>query len=407
VALPLDTREVQQRTVRMTFQQAGHDASAFNVFVSAQLPDGWLYRDYRIPVSGAEIQNATLRLRHELERIVFYHVREGGGASYPFAALDALTVDEGTARQASVPLADVGQQVWSMLFDGPRTPDELRRVAAGLRDLPHGSSLQVVLDNQQFIVPWALLYDMPGPITAETLDWSGFWGYRYRLDVLTPGQYPEPTIADDPIRLQLLFNDSAELRGFTSAQAEFVRQQLSKAHCAVAWGMEEFEQVLRNPGEATLWYCYCHGTHTGGAVQPHALASESALTFSSGQRLRLADLRRMRPARLSSRPLIFINACEGATQDAFYYDGFMPFFIEERGARGFIGTEVKAPQFLGHDFALEFLRAFARGQEVGEILWRLRRHYLETHHNILAFNYSLYGLGEVRLATPLLAQPRS
>jgi hypothetical protein len=76
----------------------------------------------------------------------------------------------------------------------------------------------------------------------------------------------------------------------------------------------------------------------------------------------------------------------------------MPYFIEEVGARGFIGTEVKAPVFLAHDVAVRFLTAFADGQPVGDILWHLRRHYLDTHHNILAFNYSLYCPGDVRLA---------
>jgi hypothetical protein len=56
---------------------------------------------------------------------------------------------------------------------------------------------------------------------------------------------------------------------------------------------------------------------------------------------------------------------------------------------------------LAHDLALAFLHEFAHGHPVGEIFWRLRRHYLDTHHTILAFNYSLYCLGEVRLGPPL------
>jgi hypothetical protein len=118
--------------------------------------------------------------------------------------------------------------------------------------------------------------------------------------------------------------------------------------------------------------------------------------------MRLADLRDLPVAALPHRPLVFVNACEGASQEAFYYDGFMPFFIEQQGARGFIGAEVKAPQLLGHDLALAFLRQFAQGRPVGEILWQLRRRYLDEHHTILAFNYSLYCLGEVRLAQPIL-----
>jgi hypothetical protein len=46
----------------------------------------------------------------------------------------------------------------------------------------------------------------------------------------------------------------------------------------------------------------------------------------------------------------------------------MSCFIEQQGARGFIGTEVKAPTLLAHDFALAFLSRFAQGQEVGTIL---------------------------------------
>ncbi len=134
-----------------------------------------------------------------------------------------------------------------------------------------------------------------------------------------------------------------------------------------------------------------------------ALAGESAVFFSGQQRIRIADLRRLPAGPLASRPLVFLNACAGATQDAFYYDGFMPFFIEQQGARGFIGTEVKAPQLLAHEFALEFLRMFGAGQPVGAILWQLRQHYLKEHNNILAFNYSLYCPGDVRLAEPLLA----
>jgi hypothetical protein len=37
-------------------------------------------------------------------------------------------------------------------------------------------------------------------------------------------------------------------------------------------------------------------------------------------------------------------------------------------------------------------------------MWRIRRDYLDQHNNILAFNYSLYCLSEVRLAEPLSDQ---
>jgi hypothetical protein len=271
----------------------------------------------------------------------------------------------------------------------------LQQFATDLRSLPDGSRIQIVLYSQRFIIPWTLLYDKPGPITVDTLDWTGFWGYRYRLEVIPPGRYPEPTIREVPPGMLALFNDDPDLRHFTTAQEQTIRQTLASAQSV--WGDPAVQQALVAPEAAALVYGYCHGVHASGAVKATALASESALSFSTGTTMRVADLRRLPARYFAQRPLVFLNACEGATQDAFYYDGFMPYFIEELGARGFIGTEVKVPVLLAHDFALHFLEAFAAGQPVGAILWQLRRHYLDTHHTILPFIYSLYCSGDVRL----------
>jgi hypothetical protein len=395
---PFDTTQTTRRGVEIVI---GAATEGFEATVRADLPGGAVRETYRVPVSVAEIQNATYRLRQELENVVFYAVQQGGQTIYPFADLETVTVDEATARQALAPLADVGQQYWHLLFQGPRAPEGLKRLANEMRAMPEGSTFQVVVESQQFIVPWALLYDKPGAITAETLDWSGFWGYRYILDVLPPGRYPAPQMTQMPLSLQLLFNDETPLRQFTSEQEQVIRQQPGGTVATVDRGHAAIQQRLTQPNSVAFLYLYCHGTQVSGAFQLGPMASESALSFSRHQQLRLADLRRLPVAPLDGQPLVFLNACEGATQDAFFYDGFMPFFVEELGARGFIGTEVKAPQRLAHDIALRFWNDFTSGQPIGEILWHIRRDYLDQHNNILAFNYSLYCLSEVRLAQPL------
>jgi hypothetical protein len=401
VDLPYQSSDITERSVQLTIH-AGRDSESFTMVVHATFPDRIVHEVFTVPISGVAVQNATLRLRQELNKIVRYQTSVGGQPTYPFADAATLTVEEQLARQATVPLADAGYQVWDLLFRSPRAPEGLRLFADTLRSLPHDSMLQIVIDSQQFIVPWALLYDRPGQITSETLDWHGFWGYRYLLDVLPPGQYPPPTIADVPLGLQLLFNDDDALRESTTAQEKFARHQLGHVHTQVARGMGAVEKALADTLDAALVYFFCHGTHANGAVQAGMLPSESALYFSEQKHIRLIDLKRLVASRLAGKPLVFLNTCQGAAQDAFYYDGFMPFFIEERGARGFISAEVEAPQPLAHDFALRFLHAFAEGEKVGTILTRLRRFYLDSHNTILAFNYSLYGLGEIRLAIPLL-----
>jgi hypothetical protein len=395
VSFPLEDTSLKRQTVEIALCP-GADGEGFDAVVRADLANHTIWETYRVPVSTDEIQNAALRLRQELERIVFYPGKESGGP-FPFASLDTLTIDETLARETAVALADAGQQFWCLLFEAPRAPAALKQFAADLRELAHGSSVQIVLYSQRFIIPWFLLYDKPGPITADTLDWTGFWGYRFRLGGIPPGRYPTPIINDQPPGLLALFNDEANLRSFTTAQEQAIRTVLNQETWHGIWGDAAVRESLRIPEAIALVYCYCHGTHTSGAVKAATLASESALSFSTGAQVRLADLRRLPATYFARRPLVFLNACEGGTQDAFYYDGFMPYFIEELGARGFIGTEVKAPQLLAHDIALHFLEAFAAGQPVGDILWRLRRHYLDTHHNILAFNYSLYCRGDVRV----------
>lgn len=395
VSFPLDDSNLPRHQVEIALHP-GENAEGFTAVVRAQLEDHTIWKTYRVPVSTMEVQNAAMRLRQELEKIVFYPGKEPHNP-LPFASTITLTIDESLARQAAVTLADAGQQVWQLLFQSPRASADLKQFAHDLRALPHGSSVQMVLYSQRFIIPWTLLYDKPGPITADTLDWAGFWGYRYRLEVIPPGRYPTLTISDRPPGWLALFNDDQNLRSFTTAQEQCMRDTLGADHCYSAWGHMAVEQMLRAPEAAALVYCYCHGIHKSAATHTTTLASESALSFSTGMQVRLTDLRRLPCAYFARRPLVFLNACEGATQEAFYYDGFMPYFVEEMGARGFIGTEVKAPQLLAHDLALRFLTAFAAGQPVGDILWRLRRYYLDTHHNILGCNYSLYCPGEVRL----------
>jgi hypothetical protein len=189
-------------------------------------------------------------------------------------------------------------------------------------------------------------------------------------------------------------SDDAELLGFTQAQERSLDAHRPMLRGDIHRGARAVEQLTASHN-ASLVYCYCHGEHHGGTVRAGDVAGNAVLNFGSAS-ARLADLERMQ-SQLEQRPLVFLNACEGATQQPLYYDGFMPYFIETRGARAFIGAEVKAPQYLAHDYSLNFWQHLARGASLAEIMRQLRRHYADTYNNILAFNYSLYGHGDVRL----------
>lgn len=393
ISLPLDAPGFTRPTAELVFKKQDDH---FLVLVSADLPSGTIRDTYKVPIDEHQLQAAVLRVRRELERIVLTRTDDG---TAPFLSTRTLTVDPNLARRVAVPLADAGEQLWRQIFQAPRAPFELRKLADELRALPRGSAVQVILDSRKFVVPWAFLYDRPGPITVDTLDWEGFWGYRYILDVLPPARYPAPLINAKASGVQLFFHDHADLWDFTRAQEQFVTQRFAGAVVRSAWGDAAVQAALGQPSDAAFVYFYCHGDRYDETAPCGGDESErdAALSFSAGRRMRLSDMKRLLVSPLGRRPLVFLNTCEGASLEPFHYDHFMPFFIEELGACSFISTEVKAPALLAHNFALEFIARFWQGQPVGQILWQLRRHYLDTHHTILGFNYSLYGLGAVRL----------
>lgn len=390
VALPADAAGLQPADVELTLISG---VEATNLLVQASLPVGVIRARYRLQMSKAALQNAVYRLRQEIDNLVLY-VGPLGNPN-PFANNDDLNIDPALARKAYLALADVGWQIWEMLFRPARTDQGLRRLTDDLQTLPHGSRLRVTLDDQEFILPWALLYDKPGPLTEETLDWSGFWGYRYVIDVLPEGRFPHPRIREKSGDILSLLSDERSLAPFTRSQAQAANGLFEQAR--VAWGHEKVSRALVGPVSASVVYAYCYGQHFSGLVEMGRLPSETAISFSEGRRLRIADLRRLSSEPFSQRPLVFLNCCEGAAQDALYPDGFMPFFLHQKLARGLISTEAKTPVYFAHDFALQFLKGLAAGQAVGEILWFLRRYYLDQHHNILGFNYSLYGHADVCL----------
>lgn len=314
----------------------------------------------------------------------------------PFMKPDSLDIDLALARRAYLALADVGWQIWDMLFRPANADEGLRRLTDDLRALPQGSRVRITLDDEEFIIPWALLYDQPGPLSEETLVWSGFWGYRYLIDVLPAGRFPYPAIREPSSAMLTLLSDDAALAAFTQGQEHVALGLFDQT--SVVWGHDMVTQALSEPVSASVIYAYCYGQHLSGIVELGRLPSETAISFSQGRRLRLADLRRISSEPFGRRPLVFLNCCEGAAQDALYPDGFMPFFLHQKLARGLVSTEAKTPVYFAHDFALRFLEHFAAGRSVGEIMWSLRRHYLDRHHNILGFNYSLYGHADVSLA---------
>jgi hypothetical protein len=391
---PVDSPEPVRSTVRLLFVRKG-DATSYHLRASVDSAQGRIEQQYAVPLTVEHVQAATQRVREELEKAILFR----DGDDYPFANPYRVTVDEQLARQVAVPLADAGQVLWAAIFDSPDGDPNLRDLANEIRALPPGSTIQIDLDDKRFIVPWTLLYDAPGEITPETLDWSGFWGYRYAINVLLPGRYP---VAQIPVRapvLKLLLHGGTELERFTRAQVKYLEKLGVLTH-TVHHGPQAVS-ALTKPWNTAMVYCYCHGDQNRDA-QGTWLPTDASLSFGDQARARLAELRRRRVAEKGRQPLIFLNTCEGAAVEPFFFDGFVSYCLQERGARAFIGSEVKTPQFLAQHLAQRFWQEFAAGRRASEILWELRQSYIDEHHNVAALTYTLYGLGDTRLTKSLI-----
>ncbi|WP_129630004.1 hypothetical protein [Candidatus Oscillochloris fontis] len=398
ISQPLDLQASSPHWVHLIFEASGNTAAGFALRIDARLPD-WVHdARYTIPVSEEELRGAAARLRRELEQIVNTNQPDAEEPN-PFLSQTSLHINETLMRRVAVALADAGRQIWDMLFYTGKASAELKEVAKRLRNLEAGTVVEIRLENPKFALPWALLYDQPGPITADNLNWSGFWGYRFDLRTLYPGDYPGPVIDSSDLDIFMAFCDDYDLGAWIDEQQSVLHEHLGAQGCTTTIGADSFLDALQQQHKTKLIYTLCYGHRAKQPGQSLSLPAEATVFFSPDIPTRVADLRRLELEPFVGRPLIFMNSCEGVSRDPAHHDDFASYFIADQQARGCIGTEVIVPKLLAHRFALDFFKAFTSGHAIGPTLWQLRRTYLDTYHNILAFNYTLYGNGDIRLST--------
>jgi hypothetical protein len=127
----------------------------------------------------------------------------------------------------------------------------------------------------------------------------------------------------------------------------------------------------------------------------------------SGRPLTLRDLRLAAPLdgnpRLTSGPLVILNACGSAALSPLSYDGLAPYLLD-LGARSVIGTETDTPVIFGAAFGPALVKAFVQGDSAGEALRRVRRQFLAPpNNNLLGLLYTLYGLAGLKAISPTSA----
>jgi hypothetical protein len=314
--------------------------------------------------------------------------------------------------QACLGLACCGYRLYCDLLqtESDRRPDlakDAERWLCGLRHEGDVETLEVVVEEGDFAVPWTVVYDEDPagrsfPIGAKDPAWEPFWGLRYRLGA---GKRIDPLRrVSAPAEPRLVVVVDAEVE---QGLAEEERGRLKKFYAdrgvAPCRTFEEVERRLApGQGRAHVLYWMGHADRNGlllggGYVTPG----------------HLSDLlkREDRDEGEQAFPgLLFFNTCQSLTIAPAAKGMTVPLsftdVVHARNLSGCIGTEAVTVDVFANRFGLEFLETFlfrdppadAEDGGVGAVLQRLR----EVPLGLL---YAAHCPARLRRHRPALAQP--
>ncbi len=381
-------------------------------------------------VSGDELRQLLIRLREALTRLILD----------TFAG--QVDGDDQACGTALVELARLGKQARNLLFDNVNASDSLRAVGKYLRtlDLPAGSIIQVVLRDtiNDFVFPWAILYDGEYPSTEHPAEWKRFWGARYQIEqYVGRSDKVRPLIPRDV--------DIAFLPWDSFTEAKRMREKLIELvvppHVRSIGELKTADALISAiKDDCAKFYCFfCHG-HTrapldsdfgelvrrqleiitakeralataapnGGAPDARQLAfryfitsmralmnsnltaKDHAIELSDGTVTYQELVARVGEIRLKSQPVFLLDMCQSAQLFPGMTENFVGLFLKLRAAT-IIGTECEISPALGYAFADTFLESmFLKGRTTGEALLDARE-ALARRRNPLGLVFTLYG----------------
>jgi len=314
---------------------------------------------------------------------------------------DADTWDRVAASNEALELANAGYLLYQTCF-----PDGT--LLRGIVDnLPPGSLINVdwALRAGNASMPWHLMYTQD-PTLAPFIEGENFLGLRFRVSWSKWRRAPASTELgpfDTTERLHVLYwNDAAG--DAIHDEAEHQRRVVGalQNHRVVpltadtAAKIDQAKAEFTTPTSASILHFYCHCVHPPGG-------GDSKLVFGPTASANPADFEiagmSFGNARFSGEPFVFVNACDSASADVYEVNEIEQMFFR-RGARAFMGTEVKVPVGLAARYAHVFFRLLEEplddaGLFTGEAAALARRYLWLNYRNIGGLFYSYihhYGL---------------
>ncbi len=339
-------------------------------------------------------------------------------------------------------LAICGSKLWTGLFMRDSN-SSIFKIGEWLKDHPVniGGLIHVSIqaDAANFVFPWALLYDKELK-DNELPDICGFWGMRYRIEQQLPGitkTIDKPFQVADRLKIGfMLVNNFPNQSEEISMMESFEKRSSGKLDITTPITDNDDCYNLLTKCDAHILYFYTHGytkykKEIGAgndmeifktfydSVDKNSKLYERLSTLNdrikreqndfkpkdswielTNGRLYLADLYRRITSGFDTGPLVILNMCESAQIIPSLSDSFIHFFIN-RGAKSVIGTECPMTVEFAHPFAEKFLEGILKGEEIGAVLLKARRHFMELR-NPLGLAYTLFGSATARFEPAVL-----
>jgi hypothetical protein len=314
-------------------------------------------------------------------------------------------------------------------------------------DFTYGSVIQVSPIGQHATLPWGLVYDRP--MLAEWVpdkeakrtvltnavcpDWlaghdcvsqgcphandativcpSGFWGYRFIVEQIPAGLGAgiSPEVSDLPHLIDNCSGTRFNMNVYTDFdlwQEEAAVYQAYEKKVPPAEGAPftllladnrptfdaEMQRAVTSIVCPHVIYFYAHGGRDDQRGVYLRLGCDSTTDY-----ITLTDFRGLGLSRgvLTSRPLVFLNACESADYTPDAYGSFIARF-HAAGACGLVGAECSIWEQTARAVAGSFFRQLFDGIPAGEALWRTSLHLL-ADYNPIGLAYTLFASSLTRL----------
>jgi len=301
-------------------------------------------------------------------------------------------------------LARAGEDLSGVLFSGDdeglnEIRERLFTAIAAPRDL--SDPMRVTIHSDDLFAPWWMLYTQPhggpslhGDRSGYLLE--GFWGYKHLIEHQTK-RSPHATNVTKVAGRRVRTGLNVDPRIDTQYQIPFVVPVTTFLKAKVTRVTRELKEDLNTDiraGKFTdeITYFGCHGgVPTEGA--PYLLLKDDNPITAADIDSWLPD-----PACLPTKPVVFINACQGGKMSSLFF-GTLGRKMLAKGANCVIGPQVDIPIRFAAEYATRLFDRFLNpGQRLGEVVLELTREFANRHRNPLGLTYSLYRGIDIYLA---------